>query len=58
MDASQYKDYILRRLFTKYVSYKYAGKLVAVIDIPKGSSFADMATTIIISITYMGFGVQ
>jgi type I restriction enzyme M protein len=42
MDASQYKDYILTLLFMKYVSDKYAGKSDAVIEVPKGGSFADM----------------
>jgi type I restriction enzyme M protein len=42
MDASQYKDYILTLLFMKYVSDKYAGQPDAVIEIPKGGSFADM----------------
>ena len=43
MDASQYKDYVLTLLFMKYVSDKYAGKSGAVIEVPKGGSFADMA---------------
>jgi type I restriction enzyme M protein len=42
MDASQYKDYVLTLLFMKYVSDKYAGKPDAVIEVPKGGSFADM----------------
>jgi type I restriction enzyme M protein len=42
MDASQYKDYVLTLLFMKYVSDKYAGKPNALIEIPKGGSFADM----------------
>jgi type I restriction enzyme M protein len=42
MDASQYKDYVLTLLFMKYVSDKYAHKSDAVIEIPKGGSFADM----------------
>lgn len=42
MDASQYKDYVLTLLFMKYVSDKYAGKPDALIEIPKGGSFADM----------------
>lgn len=41
MDASQYKDYVLVLLFVKYVSDKYACKMGA-IEVPKGSSFADM----------------
>ncbi len=43
MDASQYKDYVLSLLFIKYISDKYAGVRYAPIDVPKGSSFADMA---------------
>lgn len=43
MDASQYKDYVLTLLFLKYVSDKYAGKPDAVIEVPKGSSFGDIA---------------
>ncbi len=42
MDASQYKDYVLTLLFMKYVSDKYAGRPGALIDVPKGGSFADM----------------
>lgn len=42
MDASQYKDYVLVLLFVKYVSDKYAGNPDALIDVPKGGSFADM----------------
>ena len=42
MDASQYKDYVLTLLFVKYVSDKYAGQRDAVIEVPEGSSFADM----------------
>ncbi len=43
MDASQYKDYVLTLLFMKYVSDKYDGKSDAVIVVPEGGSFADMA---------------
>jgi type I restriction enzyme M protein len=43
MDASQYKDYILTLLFMKYVSDKYAGKSDAIIEVPKGGGFADIA---------------
>lgn len=43
MDASQYKDYVLTLLFMKYVSDKYAGKPGALIEVPKGGGFADMA---------------
>src|SRR5256712_1634333 len=42
MDASQYKDYVLTRLFMKYVSDKYGGKKVPLIEIPEGGGFADM----------------
>jgi len=42
MDASQYKDYVLVLLFMKYVSDKYAGQKDAMVEIPKGGSFADM----------------
>src|SRR5690242_20955547 len=42
MDASQYKDYVLVLLFVKYVSDKYAGQRNALLDVPKGGSFADM----------------
>lgn len=45
MDASQYKDYVLTLLFMKYVSDKYDGKSDAVIEVPKGGSFADMSKT-------------
>jgi type I restriction enzyme M protein len=43
MDASQYKDYILTLLFMKYVSDKFDGKNDALILVPPGGSFADMA---------------
>ena len=42
MDASQYKDYVLVLLFVKYVSDKYAGDEDALIEVPKGGSFADL----------------
>src|SRR6266446_926507 len=42
MDASQYKDYVRVLLFVKYVSDKYAGQKDAMLDVPKGGSFADM----------------
>jgi type I restriction enzyme M protein len=42
MDASQYKDYVLVLLFVKYVSDRYAGQKDALLDVPKGGSFADM----------------
>ena len=43
MDASQYKDYVLVLLFMKYVSDKYAGKPDALLEVPPGGGFADMA---------------
>ncbi len=43
MDASQYKDYVLTLLFMKYVSDKYDGKPDALIQVPDGGGFADMA---------------
>ncbi len=43
MDASQYKDYVLTLLFMKYVSDKYAGQPNALIVVPEGGGFADMA---------------
>ena len=43
MDASQYKDYVLTLLFVKYVSDKYAGRPHALIEIPEGGSFNDIA---------------
>jgi type I restriction enzyme M protein len=43
MDASQYKDYILVLLFVKYVSDRYAVNPNALIEVPSGGSFADMA---------------
>ena len=42
MDASQYKDYVLTMLFVKYVSDKYAGNVISLIEIPEGASFEDM----------------
>ena len=42
MDASQYKDYVLTMLFVKYVSDKYSGDSMSLVEIPKGSSFDDM----------------
>lgn len=42
MDASQYKDYVLTMLFVKYVSDKYAGNAMSLIEIPEGASFDDM----------------
>ena len=46
MDASQYKDYILTLLFMKYVSDKATNNPYAVIRVPDGGSFADMAELI------------
>ena len=43
MDASQYKDYVLTLLFMKYVSDKYAGRPDALIEVPEGGGFANMA---------------
>lgn len=43
MDASQYKDYVLVLLFVKYVSDRYAGRPDALLEVPEGGSFADMA---------------
>ena len=43
MDASQYKDYVLTLLFMKYVSDKHAGDPGALIEVPAGGGFADMA---------------
>ena len=42
MDASQYKDYVLTMLFVKYVSDKYSGDSMSLVEIPKGASFDDM----------------
>lgn len=42
MDASQYKDYVLTMLFVKYVSDKYAGDPLSLIEVPDGASFEDM----------------
>ncbi|MDD4641685.1 MAG: type I restriction-modification system subunit M [Bacteroidales bacterium] len=44
MDASQYKDYVLVLLFVRYVSDKYAGKADALVDVPEGGSFVDLAS--------------
>ena len=43
MDASQYKDYVLTLLFMKYVSDKHAGRPDALIEVPQGGGFADIA---------------
>ena len=43
MDASQYKDYVLALLFVRYVSDKYAGKKNALVVVPAGGGFADLA---------------
>jgi len=42
MDASQYKDYVLVLLFVKYVSDKYGGQKDVLLDVPAGTSFADL----------------
>ena len=39
MDASQYKDYVLTMLFVKYVSDKYAGNPMSLIEVPEDASF-------------------
>lgn len=43
MDASQYKNYVLTLLFMKYVSDKYAGDPNALLVVPEGGSFDDIA---------------
>lgn len=43
MDASQYKDYVLVLLFVKYISDKYAAQKDALIEVPAGGGFTDMA---------------
>lgn len=43
MDASQYKDYVLTFLFLKYVSDKYLNDPKAMIVVPDGCSFPDIA---------------
>ena len=43
MDASQYKDYVLTLLFMKYVSDKHAGRPDALIEVPQGGGYADIA---------------
>ena len=43
MDASQYKDYVLTLLFMKYVSDKHDGHPDALIEVPKGGGFDDIA---------------
>ncbi len=43
MDASQYKDYVLTLLFMKYVSDRHAGRPDALIVVPAGGGFADIA---------------
>ena len=43
MDASQYKDYVLTLLFMKYVSDKHANDPNALIEVPAGGGFDDMA---------------
>ncbi len=42
MDASQYKDYVLTLLFVKYVSDKYAGDPISLVEIPEGGGFSDL----------------
>lgn len=43
MDASQYKDYVLVMLFLKYVSDKAENDSDALIEVPEGCSFKDIA---------------
>jgi type I restriction enzyme M protein len=43
MDASQYKDYVLVLLFLKYVSDKAEADPDALIEVPEGASFKDIA---------------
>ena len=43
MDASQYKDYVLVLLFLKYVSDKAEYDTNALIEVPQGCSFKDIA---------------
>jgi type I restriction enzyme M protein len=43
MDASQYKDYVLVLLFLKYVSDKAEADPYALIEVPQGASFNDIA---------------
>jgi type I restriction enzyme M protein len=43
MDDSQYKNYVLVRLFIKYVADKYARRTDALLEVPEGGSFHDMA---------------
>jgi type I restriction enzyme M protein len=43
MDASQYKDYVLVLLFLKYVSDKAEADPFALIEVPEGASFKDVA---------------
>src|SRR2546428_3908167 len=42
MDASQYKAYVLVLLFIKYVSDNCASRPNALIEVPEGSSFAEL----------------
>ncbi len=43
MDASQYKDYVMTLLLMKYVSDKHTSDSNALIEVPDGGSFDDMA---------------
>ena len=43
MDASQYKDYVLTLLFMKYVSDKQTSVPNALIEVPVGKGFAEIA---------------
>ena len=42
MEPSEYKNYVLTLLFIKYISDKYAGKQMQLVEVPKGASFEDM----------------
>ena len=42
MDSSQYKNYILTLLFSKYVTDKFKGKKYQPIEVPEGAGFDDM----------------
>lgn len=42
MEPQQYKDYVLKLLFLKYISDKKKAKAEMLINIPKGCSFDDI----------------
>ncbi len=54
MDASQYKDYVLVRLFVKYISDKYAGQDYAPITIPKGAMLDEPCQTVFSGLVLRG----